>query len=413
MRLSPQALFDAGAINCRFVRLDEEEGVIEVLRAKAVFVTESTVAACRNIEARLDLHESEIRRQEFSLGDIVVARVDEEGRTRGSVARNGQDAGVVLEFGVGDEVRRLPFSGMHMFAARETLLAMRAAGEDLGLDGQRALASIGEMFELARGTPDPARFSDELRGQAFRAALVDQLDRVDIGLSDDELGRYCTGARLRADIHALDPGNPDALSSRGTHADIVNEFGVTVGESSGARQRMVHTVIGTMTQGRAARANEALLRSIFGAVTSTPIEQLSVSMVQIDDFDYLRERMADRRLTGPWVDAFTAHAEALLRGGPVAADGSGAQNYRFETMLAQVEGRDFLLVRDEADGRPPAGYVYSWPTSDRHMLTNRDNLISANISLEEVPSEAEIARLTAVLNELRNGRALDYPEGDY
>lgn len=405
MRLSTTALFDAGAIDCHHISFDDEEGLPIIVDARAVFITESSVARAREIEAQFDLHDSEIRRQEFSYGDIVVARIDGSGQTIGSIARGGQDAGICLSVQVEGNQQYLPFSGTGMFGAHEVLTGLSQRGQDLTENENRALASISELFTMAAASPDPDRFPEEIRAMAMRSILLADYANVRMGISDTEMVRYFQGVSLRNQISALDSGHPDASQSRTSHADLL--AGMEGTAAPGAIFRNIGSIRNSLTFGRTAHANDVMVRNIFGAMTNTPIEELSVSMMSVPGVNALRENLAGHRLTGDWVEAIEAHVHAVLQNGPIAVNGVGEMGYRFNIELYEHSGRDILLVTDSSNTRDGNGYAYSWPSTDRHLVAEFNGQNFATISPEAVPSEEEIARLNAALEEVRQRQLLE------
>lgn len=410
MRLSISAVFEAGAINCHHISFDEDTDLPIVAEARAVFITESSVARAREVEAAFDLHDSEIHRQEFNYGDIVVARVDAQGETIGSIARGGQDAGICLSVTVEGDQRYLPISGTGMFGAREVLTKMNETGHEMTVNETRALESISELFTMAAASPDPDRFPEEIRAMAMRSILLAEYADVRLGVSDTEMARYFQGVSLRNQITNIDNGHPDAAQSRTSHADLL--AGIEAVAAPGAKFRDIGGARGSFAFARTAHANDVLVRNIFGAMTNTPNEELSVSMMSTPALNQLRQTLNGHRLTGDWVDAIEGHVTDVLRNGPVAVNGVGEMGYRFNIELYEHSGRDILLVTDASNTREGNGYAYSWPSVDRHLVAEFNGQNFATISPEAVPSEAEVARLEAVLEDLRQRQLLEVDHFD-
>lgn len=400
MKLDAEVLFRSGGIDCFRAIADPQAGTASLVPARAVFITESTVCACR--APGVSTGSRALR--DFNLGDIVVAQEDATGHTRGFIAPNGQDAGLLLEIEDQGMNRVIPFTGIHMLTARQTLLAAVSAASAHDLHLRRALSAIDEMFELIRAADDVDRFSDDLRGLAFHAAMLDQSPATRVHVPMEALGRFCLASRLRASLQAIDPTHPDAIAARGMHDDIINDLGV----SPDARST------GSVHDGRGhATPVDMLLRAALGKITSTPPARIEASILEVSDLAYLEEALDPHRLTGPWVDAFSTFLRAQIQA-PGHLDPSWPGSaLRPVITLAAIDGRDLLLVGFPFDATSAVRHVLSWPTSDRHLVSPIDGGAVMNLSPEDIPDRQEVERLAASLRMLRLEGVMESPDGRY
>ena len=64
-------------------------------------------------------------------------------------------------------------------------------------------------------------------------------------------------------------------------------------------------------------------------------------------------------------------------------------------------------MTESSTTREGQGDAYSWPSTDRHLVAEFNGQNFATISPEAVPSEEEIARLNAALEEVRQRQLLE------
>lgn len=386
MILSPAHLFQAAGIECWHVAADPLSEEIRRVRSRAAFVIDQTAEACRVLEAASPVEQDGIHRQKFRFGDIVFARQMEDGTIERGIVPNGQDAALMIEIPDGASTRAIPFTGDHLLAARETLMALQSRGTSLDGNAQRVLASVSGLFEMVNGNPDSNRFSQKLIGMACKALVADQVPGIVIGLEDEPFARLCTANALRARIGAIELHNPDALAFRSSHEEVIQGYGVDLDFRSTAQRTPMREVMGNLVAG-----HDREVTAILGSITGTPKSDIRISAVGLDDFQLLCERVDTSRLTGPWVDLACQRLDDTLATG----DGS-----RFVAILASAEGRDILLVSGDPDRHAGIGYACSWPTVERALASGYQGKVLANLSPEEAPAPEDIERLRTVLAEL-------------
>lgn len=413
MRLSRRALFRAGGINANYIHTCPDTGQIAMRPASVSFVTESTVAAARRIEQHFDLMPTELRRQDFKLGDIVVAWIDQANKTQGFIAPRGGNAGIVLDINLARDRIHIPFSGEHLFSARKKLLLLHRNYDDIGVDASRALASIDELFALVRASPDPERFDIGLQGMAFRALLDDKFQDIESDLTDEELGRYFSAITLRAAIQKIDHTHPDALSSELTHMQILAQMGVEGKRStSGVGGAITDTLSGAMNSFRKDRSpafEGTRMEASLARITRMRIGLIPMTSLGQDDFQKATDASRAAQITGDWVDALCRDVDLsapTVRGLP----GLPPQPL---SRLVKIGGRDALLIPSHSGGsRADGGVILSWPSSERQLAGRYGDRSLLHISREEAPSAAARAKLCDTVASLIRSHEIEYSAGE-
>lgn len=402
MKINTKALLDTGSFACISMAYDEEaEGYVEC-EARAVFITEETVAKARAAQASMPTVDP-ARLPDIRYGDILVSRIREGGRKEGLHVPAGRDAGLVVPVISADGFEKnIPFTGDHMLAARQQLLAMSARGRRLTDAHETTLKGIQGVLEVIAARPDPRRFSEDLIGKAFMCSLVDRAGKIELSITDAEFGRKARADMIRAQITRLSPDHPDGLSASAsaTLEEVLQDVGVHAGgRGNGALHDVGGVRITEETMRGMISSNPTLCRDVFGAITATPISRLSAAVITSGEYDLLADELSDNVLSGAWVNRASRRAREIT--------GAQHQGYEFEMMIIAVDGIDIMAIRDSVGSASGQAFVYAWPSSDRIPLAEIGSQTVLNISPEEVPEENEIARLGNVLDAMISDRALD------
>ena len=395
MKVNMKALFSTGAIPCVHVVFDEDTG--EELRndSQLAFVTESTVAAAREIAKRDSAAVPGESEPDVTYGCAVAISQDDNGKSIGQVVQPGENSDYFLEMNDGD----FSLTGDGMLVLREKILHMMRSDETLELSQshRNALGGIQDIFEMVSAVPDEERFPAGLISQAFMASMADSFGdgkEIELPVSDEEFSAKSRADLYRARIGNMDPSHPDGIASAGSLREFLATAGIDVTTSGvGVEIRgSIASSINEETMRRLVLSNDRMCREVFGALTATPIERLSAAVIQLSDLEVLRQGKAQNRLSGDWIDKATTTAGNITR--------NGMPGYVFEMDVFSEGGRDIMTISDNVGRQNGVAYVYSWPNADRIPYSEIDSGRVLNISPEEIPDKAEIERLQEVIREL-------------
>lgn len=388
MKINVKALFEVGGIQC--VHKTEEAGVEQRHEARLAFVTESTVAAVRDLSSRDPSYAAGDGDPEVGYGCIVAVSRTAEGGSVGHVLKPGEAGDFFLNAGGKDHA----MTGSHMLELRESLVSLTREGATLTQDQRYALAGLQDIFEMVASAPDAERFPSILIAQAYHASMIDALGDFDLPISPQDFAAKSKADLLRARIGQLDSSHPDAIASSRSLRDLLKESGVHVSESGvGAEIRSpAARQISEEAIRRTVMANDRMCNELFGSMTATGIERLSAAMIPLADLETLRTRKSNRRLSGDWVEKARDTAKSITQ--------SGMPGYKFEMDVFSEGGRDILAISDNIGQKNGVAFVYSWPTADRLPVAEIESGRVLRISPEEIPDEAEIKRLTEVLGNI-------------
>jgi hypothetical protein len=309
-----------------------------------------------------------------------------------------EKADVANQFLVGrpgtDESMR--FLGRHMLKAREELfLATRENGGTELAGARRLLGSLQFCFEQIDA--DPEAYPADAQKDAFMARIVDAMGDVALPVEPEAFIRKARADAIRSRIAGIDPRHPDGLSRDPSNMD---EVLIDAGLAGGGVYRGAEVrgpagqKLNDAAMVRIVQSNDRLCREVFGAMTKAEISALSVRMISVSEAATLRRHFEETgaELGGEWIDTVRARIGALTTG--------NFQGYTFQATIAEKDGRDILVVTDSVSNQANVGYVYSWPTVDRHPVMDVARGRIATFGEEDVPSEAEVARLAMVLEDL-------------
>ena len=391
MKINPGHLFMTSGISCTKVVFDEAAGDVHLLDAVAAFVTEESVAAIRAEAARTPSTADPRIFPEMRYGDLLLTWTDLSGVARGAKVDAGRDAGIQVNLETGGRKIALPFTGAAMLHARERILHHLASGGEAGQDLARVLGGIQGVLDVVMADPDPKRFDAAVIGGAFAAAMIDALGEVDLPVTPEAFGRKARGDLLRARISKIDPDHPDAIQAARPLQRILQQSGIRIPALSGAEVRSgAGFAIGEDALRRMVQANERLCRDVFGAMTKTSISRLSCVGLPASDYDRIQAALEAHRLSGQWVDRARARITEITR--------ALMPGYRCDVAVYALSGRDVLAVRDTVGNAANLAYIYSWPSVDRLPVAEIEQGRIVNISPEEIPDEAELARLQRALD---------------
>jgi hypothetical protein len=385
MKVSVKALFESGGIRC--IRKDEQGASHP---ARIAYVTGKTVNAARALAASNEIMKPGDGDPDVTYGSIVSVSRTTDGSSMGRVYNPGEMAPFYLA--VTD--KELCLSGASMLPLRENMVAMTRDGGTLTKDQSNALEGIQEIFEMVASAPDTDRFPCSLIAQSYLASMVDAFGEVDLPIDEDRFVRKSRADLLRARIGMLDARHPDGIASARPLRDLLATAGIEVGESGiGAEIRSpAMAQINEEAIRRIVLANEHMCREVFGAMTATPVSELSAAMIPLDSLDQLRTNKSNRRLSGEWIDQVGARARRITQG--------STPGYGFEMDVFSEDGRDFLTISDNVGQKNNVAFVYSWPTAERIPVMDIEIGRVLNVSPEEAPGEEEIERLSQVLGQL-------------
>ena len=224
------------------------------------------------------------------------------------------------------------------------------------------------------------------------------------------MDRYLESKAIRAEITRIDPGHPDALSNPAPVTELLRRHGIERTAQSGISVRPAGgRVVNDETLGQMFRANQKLCEDVFHPLTTLPIEDISVGLLTLEEYETLAGSLAaaDGELSGEWVQ------QACAKMTEVVEAGVGA-NYRFESSFWTSEGRDVLLISEPEmplhDGTGMA-YYYSWPNDTRKPVMDWEQRVSG-VSPEDIPSTEEVARLRTALYEITPEEELEPADDD-
>lgn len=403
MEINSLTLFEAAGFPCLFRDAEAAE-----IKATAVYVTPEALR-------RKDAHEDKLPADaetgpgvKTEMGTILVMHEANDGPGPEIVSlsfNGGEDRKAFLR--VDDEIE-LSLAGPGTLRLREILRNRLAAREDADVEdvnAHRAMSGLNGMFEIVRAD-QTNRFSADMLATAFHAYMSDSLGDTRLPVSPEEYARYCQANTLRGMIGQTDPSHADALQSFRPLHDILREHAVSpsdIGTGSDFRGSMgTSAEEGQMI--RAVAANERLTREVFGRLTATSVENLSAAIVSMDAADRLRQSEVLTPLSGDWVDQARAATEEAF--------GDPLPGYEFQMDIFSKDGRDIMVVDDSVGRKAGKAYVYSWPTAQRNMTVRMDDADVLQLSSEEIPDEAEVQRLAAIVDDLRHDLDVEPDDGD-
>lgn len=385
MKINPTLLFETSGLSCIKIIPGEDGAVAGRYPALAAFVTEESVRMSRNADpaARHDeAHFPDVR-----YGDLLVRWIDEKGARQGMRAAAGMDAGIHLVLGEGTEARDLPFSGIAMLAARGVLSGRGSSSED----HRRALAGISGVFQAILADPDVDRFSPELIGMSFLAHMAGQGQRLQLSVPVESFGRKARADLLRSRIGMIDPSHPDSRGASPNLREIVGRF--LPAQALASARLSGQAVVDEDMLRRTIASDPDLKASVYRAATTVPESHVDAMTIPADQVGDLLNGLAHHRLTGFWVDTLETNLRRISR----SRNSGDTATLSFFAR----EGRDIMLLGEEEGTSLAPAYAFSWPSRERALV--QAGSLHVNVSREEVPSEAEIARLRTVLGELTRG----------
>lgn len=402
MRLSRSALFEAGKIYCKYLQVDSVTKSVTLHDAVAVFVTETTVTASRNIEASYGLHESEIRKQDLNLGDIFVAWVDQSGRQSGFIVPNGGDAGIALQIEVNGVSHVVPFTGVNAYKARKLILDKTGSDCPPDMNQLRALASIDELFSLSLASPDTDRFCSTLKGMALRSLLELEHGSIFTELSDAQLGDTYTAMFLKNEIARVCGEIPEHIVMAISHRELLNDIGIEDGGSKTGLRHSFQNILGGLTRSQSQSFSEKssnAIRTCLPSIAHVPFNDVSSSIISHQDARLFQEFMSEHELRGIWVDNFQDIAASHGLTGDIRAFTRGE--------------RDFILVCPHDNSGSEPGLVLSWPKPCRALLSPYPEIgCVLNLSERDVPGKGDLNNLKSALQAaIREVRSV--PEGNF
>jgi hypothetical protein len=389
MKINIKGLLQTCGIACRHNSGTSGDDVNKV-PAKVAFITEKTVKLMREAaRTNPDLMPDEDD-PDVTYGSIVGLYRDETGVARDEVIPPGETAPYFLSL----KGRDIAFTGSHMLSAREELVTETRSGGELSEAHLRALESIQSIFSMVCSAPDTERFNASLIAQSYHAFMIDHFGNFDISIDEESFVRKARADLIRARIGLIDPSHSDAIGTSRELRQILLDAGIEVGlDGIGAEIRSpVAMRINEEAIRRTILSNEKMTKDVFGSLTRTPVDRLSAAMIRKEDLDTLREKKADRRLSGEWIEKVTDLARETTRG--------ASGNYHFSMDIFTEDGRDILVVDDTVGRQQGVAFVYSWPSGERFPVMDIDGHRVMNISREEVPSEVELERLSKILGEI-------------
>lgn len=388
MKINVLALFETSAIRC--VHMSEHDGVVQRNSARVAFITETTVAASRALSVDDAKYRVKDGDPDVNYGSLVAVIRDADGIAHAKLFGPGVGASLYLDCD-GEEIG---ITGEDMLKLREKVVAMSSRDVQLSDNHRRALSGIQEIFEMVSSAPNTDRFSANLIAQSYHASMIDSFGEVRLPVSDEEFSRKGRADLIRAKIGLLDPLHQDAIGNARPLRSILSDAGceITLSGVSAEIRSAAARHINEEAIRRTILANDRMCREVFGAMTSTPIENLSAAMISTDGLEKLRQVKSNRRLSGDWIDQVHSRAKEIAQ--------AGMPNYKFEMDVFSEDGRDYLTISDNVGMKNNAAFVYSWPSSERIAAMEIAEGRIINISPEEIPSEDDIQRLSEVLLQL-------------
>ena len=403
MRISPQALFQASCIDCVKTQYDAERQDVISHPARLVFVTPENAERARAVDRGL---KSDVTRMpDLKFGDMLVHVRPQEGVSRIEVIPAGRDAAVSLTLPDG---AILPITGHSMLSAVQRLNMLQAAGQALPPAYEMARRAIRTVFQMICANPDPERYDPVLVAHAFISHLVDHPGPFRLAMEPEAFAARMRADLARARISRLDPDHPDGIRHAYGDTQILRRCGIDPESGTGFRSAN-GPVLAAEGMRRMILGNDRIRREVLEMITVTPVDRFGISVLSADQAEDFLQANDEAVLTGAWVDVLrTRLREEISRMLP---------DHRFEIDLLSLDGRDFLAVRDQADGGPgPArgqACLFSWLTRERVQTMTVGEVTYLNFSPEENPGALEIIRLQSVLDDLVLGREMaDLPESD-
>ena len=267
---------------------------------------------------------------------------------------------------------------------QDTIAGVRDVAADWRQNFDDLLSDLQHMAQ--QGVEVPARLLE----YGALSSMLDSYGNSPLanGLTQDQLFRHTRALALRSSIARTDANHPDALGAAFSlsnvlaHPDVGSqEFGAFVRESV-YRGQSAHSR-------RAMQATDRLCRELFGAVTSTPIEELQVSQMAPQTARQINQAMAHEgcQVDAAWSQAVIAEMHRIL------AD--VMPGYQSTIEIHQKNGVDILTVQDMR-----GGYAYSWPSESRRPVMDIGDHQIVAVMPDEVPSHEELERLETVAREL-------------
>lgn len=282
------------------------------------------------------------------------------------------------------------FTGSHLLRVREVLVNASNNG-DLSVDHQRLLAGLQSTVEAIGANPDA--FPVSAVTQAWMASMIDGSGEIRAPVSEQAFVRKAQADAIRSKIGTLAADHPDGLSASQDIQEMLRAAGI--GEracaSAGAG---IRASIGRMANDeemkRYVAANDRLCREVFGALTTTSIENLDVAILTRDEYEQLAGSLdrSQSRMEGEWVDAIKTRIGDIV--------GNRMPGYTYQADLFTEGGRDVLLVRDRPSDERNMLALYSWPTDSRRPLLDVGNGDVVMVTEADIPSEDEVLRLRGV-----------------
>ena len=262
----------------------------------------------------------------------------------------GPEEGGVLEF----LVQRADGSEMRV-AAQDVPLAcaalLRASLEGIEARLDAAEAPGRAVPQEASAAPAPGFAEGALRGVPALVECVEQGARavLDSPAAAPPERSWALTAKYRIDMARLG----DAPERQGPDGWIAPAPEFLDGDGAA---RAVDSVIAESEgfnemQMLAQAPNEPLTEEVFGALTSTPPEEIPI--FQLSDADHeLALRRFEARKEAAWAEPARSRLAGILA--------ERMPDYRFETRFFEHESADVMLVRDHA-----GAYLYAWDSATR------------------------------------------------
>lgn len=360
-KLDVRAALKTEALNCEY----------QGNPGKVILVTEEVLAKNPGDESS--------NAPDISVGEaMVVFKNPVSGKTEGRVLIPGKhlDLKIIVrdEAGNTHKIDQGDTQSMHR--------SMRALNEIEGAVGgvvEKISKYVDSVFTriIAR-----SRFATP---ETISSALSFELDRFRMnerknsGITDEQLDKITTARALRETIGRIDPEHEDALVSGGRYVsegharEVVAEMGVRTTELPSQMMR-------------ALKADRRLSQEVFGAITETPIDQLSAQIISREDADGFRQKMRPGLISGGYAATIKSRLQDIF------SEQMPGYKDMYEVELYKKGDADLMLVQDHV-----ASYVYGWDTDSRKLV------VADEVALTEadVPSDEEIARLRTVLEDLR------------
>lgn len=389
MKISVKHLLATNGIHCVKISQAGSAGMAQ-FDARAAFVTETTVEDARRSAMEAG-EKPEAAAPDLRYGDVLVSWKDGSGH-QGVHASAGQDAGIHILLTSDAGASILPFTGMSMVAAHDSLIELARRGS-ISDQQQRVLQGIQGVYDVVMAAVLEKRFPDRLTGMVFASKISGGGQQPIIGVEPAAFARHAQANMIRARISAIDPDHPEAAMSCDSLEDILERV-------------LGHKPDEVLRQGMGAPIDEALLRRIakstpglseklLGALSRTPPARMSARAISTEDMALLARGISRNRLSGAWVDEASRRLDEI--GGSIVPGTSGAVEF------FTVGRRDILAMRDSISEQSGSVFLYSWPSYDRIPASKVDGEVIFHVSREEIPAAMDVARLRSTLDELDYG----------